>query len=226
MTPIQLPSKQALKESRAEWTAHKHIRPLLGPHHIYYVAFPSTTDHLRFIRVFRDTWRRLPHWPRRKLVAEWRNYLMPPPTVEVTNVWRMMDGKTWGSWHPPSPGSAHLFHFWSNAVNAMPDEILSILIAHELAHPVMRLMWRGWYPERFYPGTLLILPEWMPPEEEKGSIFDEEESDTRELQDEWGFSEDLLCEWEAENAARLMAKHEAENRALEAEYGEEMAKLQ
>ncbi len=186
-------------------------RPLLGRQNIFYVPLPETTDHARFMRLFQETWRMIPFWARRELCAEWRPLKVSPPLVEVTSCWKLADGKVFGSWN-----LHHQFHFWSNAVNAMPDDILSILIAHELAHPVNRILWRKWYPERFeVPKKLILKPTWEVPEEHRGSpLMDGEEIDTRELQDSWGFDEEKLCDWEEANASRLKQEWEQEQAAL------------
>ncbi len=100
----------------------------------------------------------------------------------------------------------------------MPDDILSILIAHELAHPVTRISWRHHSPEMFQQGSanfaLLLKPEYEAPEEQRGTWMDDEETETRELQDFWGFEEEMLCNWEEEHTPRLKQKYDEEMAAL------------
>jgi hypothetical protein len=71
------------------------------------------------------------------------------------------------------------FLFWAKAVNELPDEMLKILISHELCHAVFRS--RGWFVDYF--------------DKEGQYDMQGEEYDVREMNEELGYDEWALDEW-------------------------------
>jgi hypothetical protein len=96
----------------------------------------------------------------------------------------------------------------------MPDDVLKILIAHELAHPALLLGYRSHSPEMVRFDVLMLKEEYRAPEHLRGSMYDDEETEVRELQDGWGFSEETLLKWEEENGPRLLAEHQSDEEDL------------
>ena len=103
-----------------------------------YLEGYGAADDARFARVFSETWRSLPLWFRRRCVRFWTTMRTHPdaivPRIEVADV--MSD------WFRDDSDIAiaqcgmmgRLLTFCGPVVDAMPDDVLRILIAHELAH--------------------------------------------------------------------------------------------
>lgn len=109
----------------------KHRLPLLPRHGVYLPAF-GYGDDARFARVFRHTWPLLPLYARRTLLKQWRESEWPMrPMIEVLPFWSNRQTCVLGECY-----GHHLFRFWAKAVDALPDDLLAVLIAHELAHDV------------------------------------------------------------------------------------------
>jgi hypothetical protein len=103
----------------------------------------------RFASLFRDTWKRLPLWARRRILGHWRSgsdgrgnrFSLWGPTIELLDGWSCRDE---GSGEPDSlrgdiacVGCAgHVLRFFAPIVDRMPDSVVCDLIAHELAHVI------------------------------------------------------------------------------------------
>jgi Zn-dependent protease with chaperone function len=125
--------------------------PLLPRHKIYLPAFGYGDDE-KFARVFRDTWPRLPLHVRRVLLKHWRETKLHPdlraPAIEVLPDWSRPAGRKFNNVYGMyADDGLHEIRFWAPAVDLMPDEQLSALIAHELAHVYARAA-RLWFTDR------------------------------------------------------------------------------
>lgn len=175
----------------------------------------------RFARVFRLAWRHIPVGERRRLLTYWQ--ALPtypgfaPRFVILDDLFnRGQDLNALGFCHFGS----NSFEFLADAVNLMPDNILSTLIAHELAHVVFRLRCREEQPGDFASGLFLSIEG--EPEQEGEGVDDflswrwQEEQDVRELQDSWGFDEFDFCAWLDENREHLAQLKGAREEELQA----------
>jgi hypothetical protein len=137
----------------------------------------------KFARVFRDTWPRLPLWARRAMLANWRTKSSPPllclPHIKVLDSWARRK-KEVGIYFP----AREEILFRAPAVDLMPDEILSVLISHELAHAASYAA-ALWFTNDGYKGT------------------QDEEFATRDMNWGWGFEEDELDAWLHENNSAM-----------------------
>jgi hypothetical protein len=135
--------------------------PLLPRHKIYLKSF-GFTDEKRFARLFRDGWARVPLYARRSILKYWRAYqalheqawnnapahiragaapsdLILPPSIEVLESWPVQmrtveeDGYEGGVFAQCSVLGYEL-RFWAPFVNAAPDEVVSLVVTHELSH--------------------------------------------------------------------------------------------
>jgi hypothetical protein len=111
---------------------------LLPRHPVYLFTFEG--GGARFAELFRGTWARLPLGARRHILRYWRSENPYTPwdgtvKVELATDW---DGRrrgrglrgtrasmTWGGYQ---------LYFFTKVVEALPDELVRDLIAHELAH--------------------------------------------------------------------------------------------
>jgi hypothetical protein len=154
-------------------------------------------DDERFARGFRKTWRRLGKDVRRSLTDYWRDpdivYMglqLVFPTIEVLDDW---SGRNEGE-AGVCKLNGHLFRFLAPLVDAMPDDILATLIAHELAHAYRAAV-----------GILVLDPDNPLTAEENGR----DELETRQLvHGTWGFDEDALGSWLLWDGDDIMAYHE------------------
>jgi hypothetical protein len=114
-----------------------HSIPLLPRPGI--TLFATDGEGERFADLFRQTWRRLPLFVRRRSLKHWRGgiypYQMVSPLIEVLPGWsRRETGRglrgTWGF----ASYQGHKLQFWSKIVAAFPDALVMDLIAHEMAH--------------------------------------------------------------------------------------------
>ena len=133
-----------------------HYWPLLPRHEIYLSA--TGCDGRRFASLFRETWKRLPLWARRRMLGHWRakaptlkGWLTLQQLGEQNGIRRKPDPKPQYWMCPlikltsdPLPddvlgmvndrGVRLSFH--GEPVAAMPDDVVQDLIAHELIHVV------------------------------------------------------------------------------------------
>lgn len=150
----------------------QHLIALYPRHGIYLASF-GYTDDARLAQVFRQSWRQIPLWGRRPILAYWglRRELpaarRPLPQIAALPDWGGRDciGECSG-------GGAEI-RFLSFAVDALPDELLAALIGHELAHAY------DWARGR----VRRNMPEEM------------REESARVLTGAWGFDEDGLDKW-------------------------------
>lgn len=144
-------------------------------------------------RIFRQSWRQIPLWGRRPILAYWgwRRDLpaarRPLPQIEALPDWGGRDciGER-------SLGGA-VIRFLSFAVDALPDELLAALIGHELAHIY------DWARGRMRRDVF---------EEMRGGLFDPREESARVLTVAWGFDDDGLTAWLRDGGADRIAAAE------------------
>lgn len=172
----------------------------------------------RFAEVFRQTWKRLPMWARRPMLKDWRNWrdyfislcadektreeiaAIPVPALSIDCFLR---GGTDDALAAYYGHYGRAIQFWKPAVEMMPDDVLSTLIAHELAHAYLHATGRA--PSK-QPGYVPL-----PKEDE---WLDDEEAMVRETMNEWDFEDSAIDEWLHEHRARMMAAHEFEMQEL------------
>lgn len=165
-----------------------HFVPLLPRHGIYLIRLGHANDE-RFAYVFRETWKCIPRWGQRTILEEWRRIQARPgstavvPQIRVLNEWpgSVSFSKGRRGVGPPRKiiclgvccSGGHTLRFLARAVDALPDDLLGVLIAHELAHIAFRDL------------ELFELCD------NKQDI----ERGTQELVLEWGFDENALDAW-------------------------------
>ncbi len=166
---------------------------LLPRHGMTMPAFGYSDDE-RFARVFRATWKRLPLHVRRALLRHWRTpcsitTLLRQPVIEVLPFLSRVDD-------PCAVGvcrqEGYEFQFRSDAVNAMPDDALAVLIAHELCH--------GYFFSVQHP-------------DRTGDEF--EEDMVRETLGAWDFDEETIDEWYCAHPPLIAELAEASTAAKE-----------
>lgn len=106
--------------------------PLLPRHGVN--LFAPNGGGERFARLFRETWRRLPLFVRRRLLKHWRCGLFPghdfSPFVVLASDWPGRVRDAMGA----AGDRGHRLCFWTEGVADFPDELVMDLVAHELAH--------------------------------------------------------------------------------------------
>ena len=170
--------------------------PLVKRDAIYLIPIGHGDDQ-RFARNFRTTWRLIGKEERRSLTDYWRNpdpmRMMPQllsPVIELLDDWSGRSDELGGC-----TNNGHKFMFWAVGVDAMPDDMVQTLIAHELGHAYRRAIGRD------------IFDPVNPPTEAKER---EEEFQTRLLVGGvWGFDEEALTEWLNENYDSMMRDYKA-----------------
>jgi hypothetical protein len=145
-------------------------------------------DDVRFARIFRDTWRRIPLWARRRLVGYWRqsqHWLLPvSPCIELLGDWFERDRDL------GCVGRAgHEIWFWAPIVDAFPEVHVAELIAHELAHVLLRTC--GWEEH-----TNREVHRWDDPIEEAAD----------EVMEDWGFDPNDMDVWVYRNRPEWLKK--------------------
>lgn len=89
----------------------------------------------RFASIFRSTWNALPLWARRRILRHWRE-----PSEQGVDVLNLTIELISDVPDEDGPGIAtccnlgHYLEFYEPLVDRMPDECVTALIAHELAH--------------------------------------------------------------------------------------------
>lgn len=157
--------------------------PILPRHGVVVWTPGDDKQAVRFARLFREAWKHLPLYARRRILGHWRDDDAPrifgmvySPLIHLEDDW---DGRKRGRGLRGDLGmvhrEGHMIHFWTKIVAAFPDELVRDLIAHELAH--VHQFACGWDFDDSYER--------------------EEEADRRgEL---WGFSSTAMDEWMLEH---------------------------
>src|SRR5262245_1835489 len=157
----------------------------LNPRHGVYLTACGYTDDARLAALCRQSWRQIPRWGRRPILAYWgwRRELpaarRPLPRIEALPDW---GARARGSRHPIgecSLGGAEI-RFLCFVVDLLPDELLAALIGPELAHVY------DWARGR----VCCDVPEGV-----RGGLFDPREESARALVGVWGFDDDGLTAW-------------------------------
>jgi hypothetical protein len=98
----------------------------LIPHVPIRLAIVTSSDPTPFTTAFNEVWRRLPNYTSEALIARWS---MGDALVCLTTNWA---GR--GYRLAECSGRGEILHFLSPALDRMPDDIVRICVAHELAH--------------------------------------------------------------------------------------------
>jgi hypothetical protein len=128
-------------------------------------VFTGGEDGRTFVKMFRNSWRRLPLNVRRRIMAHWRLGNRPVcPIVEFSNMWIdswTVFGQVTGNGREIRFSAADFVHF--------PPSIAQWIIAHELAHVYQKAVGK--------------LPGGTP----GGPTIDENEREADDLAEGWGF---------------------------------------
>ena len=161
----------------------------------------------RFAQLFRETWRRLPLYARRRILALWREPVddrgqgIRPPAdsverrLEIEVAWRGAQGD-WACCRD----RGHTIYFWTEFVSAIPDDLVPDLIAHELAHVHQ---WACGHD--LASGLAQTRMGWV----EFGTL--EIEIDADEQADDWGSSSTALEDWCVEHGVLEILEPISEN---------------
>jgi hypothetical protein len=169
----------------------------LLPRHRIYLFSPEDRGK-RFVRLLRETWRRLPCYARRRILAHWRSgiaHLDSSPMIGLHGDWEgRIGGIGLGGTKAHTCRGGDMLRFWSDIVDAYPDELVRDLIAHELTHVFG-------YASDWYCDDL------------DDPIQDEQDADA--LTEMWGFSSTAIDDWDREHRVGLpdFTKMDAEARA-------------
>jgi len=141
------------------------------------LAVVTSSDPTRFRNAFLDTWRKLPQHARDILVVRWT---ISNGIVYLTVKWSGCDTR-----FAQCSVNGSQFHFLSSVIDHLPDDVLRICVAHELAH--------GFFfasGDPYHCGIAL-------PEDIRLRLA---ESLVHELCDIWGFPSRQLSRWCVDNA--------------------------
>ena len=194
-----------------------------------YVSVRSDGDPEHFACVFRDTWKRVPLYARRAMVAYWRKGQGKAswnPSIRLANGWPGWKRRGYGD----CSREGHQLRFFAPTAEIMPNPVLSIVIAHELAH-VYQLAegteGGNWEEEDQLdiddPLTEDVALKFLathtktPPEQVKADLqakgvdavkyvsrlFSYSEAEVDETLLNWGFDVDALTQWETEHDEEL-----------------------
>jgi hypothetical protein len=104
-------------------------------------AIIEAGDGPRFVRLFRQAWNRIRLGSRRRMLRHWRGGdglmfgIIPSPQIRLTNQTYLTDRLSFGRRDCGVTGAlGHRITFRAKDADAMPDDVLQDLIAHELAH--------------------------------------------------------------------------------------------
>lgn len=125
----------------------------------------------KFVRLFRETWQRIPLGDRRLMRKHWRTpidgvVMADSPEIYVEGWWPERDPGDLGR----CGQRGHALSFWTPVIRMWPDENIRELIAHELAHVV----------QNADSDKPLVSTH-------EHRIFDDVESDADNIMDMWGF---------------------------------------
>lgn len=173
---------------------------------LYVTRYNGSAD--RFAKAFRSVWKQIPLGPRRGMLRHWRtdemrflsgfihpsrvvrlNETIPQqwlisPSIEILPPWWIEDGRD-DDMNPlrgvmgAACRKGHSLKFHDAIVDALPDNLLADLIAHELAH-----VWQ----------ESIGLEKRFGFEPEPGDL----EQDADEIMEHWGFSAEAIDEWTVE----------------------------
>jgi len=136
----------------------------------------------QFAKVFSTVWARLPSPAKVSLTIAWR---ATPATIFLTKRWTGQVGRL-----AQCAGQGTILHFYSPALARMPDDVLAVCIAHELARAFLFTTGDphhcGGLDDRLFDKTLQ---------------YRLAEALARGLCDAWGFNPRLLGRWCVENEA-------------------------
>ena len=108
--------------------------PLLRQHNIALHSYGIPRElEVRFARVFQATLERIPCASRRKILTHWRDNTLPGRVLVEVVPFKMDFVRGHGGYAACTKCGRDLA-FWSPMVDRLPDEHLSAMIAHELAH--------------------------------------------------------------------------------------------
>jgi hypothetical protein len=173
---------------KARAKRHRFDFPIVS--HAGLRLWASNDDGARTARLFAETWRGLPLWMRRRLLTHWRaerqsgkgityphvflTATVPAPRSD-TAAFELADAV--GVWRP-SEGALILR---AGVVDRMPDDLVRVLIAHELAHAY-------WTAERMLSGRYTHAVEIEEDSEEEHKVCEFNSSVL-------GHDEGLLDDW-------------------------------
>ena len=123
--------RELRNDIRTEVRAGRMIR-LWRRRHAFITVYSGNGP--RFAELFRQTWKRMPRWATRLLLAYWEDRmdgLIRPPFVELVP-YPLGGRRTFAT----TSRQGMRYHFRSEYVDAMPDDVVQDLVAHELAHGV------------------------------------------------------------------------------------------
>lgn len=171
---------------RADLAMNYNVKVL--PRHRLYLEHEDGTDAARLVRLFGETWRRLPLYVRRALLGYWRRPPHWPAGVALPDSFegcmfakvrlvRTLGQCTVYGDELAAPLDAmgccssdgRLVRFADAWCALFSDEAVRVLVAHELCHAFFRA--RGWYDD---------------------DPWDEEHADLEARLEGWGFDEELL----------------------------------
>lgn len=177
-------------------------RALIGRDNLRYSAEYCLTDDEDVIRIFRATWRALPLAERRLLMAHWQGHGGLHTARIETSVDQFKRGYS-------DPWSArHCLTYWDRAVNTMPDEILSIAFAGDLALTAYLVREHKRRPKLYVPGTLHYREDYEVADDVRSHLEASAARAARDLQAAWGFAPQQLHAWEQANRERLQDEWE------------------
>lgn len=168
------------------------VAMLLPRHRIALSCAINREDVPKFVDAWRAVWPRLPLWARREILRYWRTakgsdfdvrrqigycpaiHVLPLPIAAGDAFAVVLENGARVCFNP-------------DAVRDMPAAVLECLIAHELVHVVRKA--KGWEDSEAYHQDAL-------------AYLEEEESVAYDM-DAWGFDDDSIDVWAAENRDKL-----------------------
>lgn len=174
---------------------------LLRGHPLFVQADPGI-DPRRFRSVFGRVWRQIPLADRRALLLLWRDwtgaafYRRLGEQSVIAMLAATRDDRHRTGYASCAPHTGALW-FFDPLVRIMPEPVLAVLIAHEVAHA---LMWARGKGEDFHEQTHSDYRR-------SAHVYwnDPEERHVRRLAGAWGFPEATFRAWERRNKKRIFA---------------------
>ena len=156
-------------------------------------------DGERFVRMFRQAWQMIPehvrdlllaHWDAERAVIRRNSPKLPWSVISLRRSHRTFDESQRRRRITFASTSSADLTFYVPTFAIMPDEMFCVVIAHELAHRVMRME---------NPGE-------MPPEALTAAYWSLEEEVHARIS-EWGFDVEAMHQWGDENEPRLHERY-------------------